>query len=117
MICLERRHFTDSVCKAQVSKKLGSKRFGPFLVVELIDKNAVCVDLPSHIRAHDVVHVDHTKLFREQPGEIANAKPVPAFDAQGHPFVEIGAVLAHRRRGKGFQFLASPKNAPTHDAE
>lgn len=65
------------------------------------------------------MHVEYTKLFVEKPREIAVDKPPAAqlhYDDHGDRVIEIGAILAHKRKHNTFYFLALPANAPTHYA-
>lgn len=43
MIWLDKRYITDAIYKIQTSKKLDSRRFGPFKILTLIGKNAVLI--------------------------------------------------------------------------
>ena len=111
--------FFDAYSKSQQSKKLTAKRFGPFCGHrELVGKNAVRLKLPDHFRNHPVVHVIHITLFFEQPSEIAALLPgrpelVPAID--GNEYI-VEEILAHRKKGRGYQFLTIWKRYPSHDA-
>lgn len=118
-VWLDRKYFTDSYSALQPSRKLNARRYGPFKVLELIGKNAVCLQFPTHMRAHNVVHVEHERRFHSQPTDISNNGPGPSqpfVDEHGDTVVEIGQILGHRKKGRGYQFLALPKGAPTHDA-
>ena len=115
---LNKTLFTDAYSKSQESEKLGAKRFGPFVVNEVIGRNAVRLELPDHFKIHPVVHVIHTTPFVEQPRDIAQPVehrplPVPTIEGDEHVVAEI---LKHRPRGRGFQFLTLMKGAPRHDA-
>ncbi len=110
--------FTDLYSKSQESPKLSSKRVGPFTITKLIGKNAVRLDLPDHFKIHPVVHVIHTTPFVEQPEDISQPviprpQPVPTVDGEEHV---VDKVLAHRKRGRGYQFLTQMKGEPDHDA-
>ena len=81
--------FTDAYSKSQDSDKLSAKRYGPFVVTEIIGRNAVRLDLPSHFRIHPVVHVIHTTPYVEQPRDIAHPvpsrpEPVPTVQGEEH---------------------------------
>ena len=111
--------FKDAYSKSQVSEKFTSRRFGPFTVTRVIGKNAVEVELPSHFRIHNVINVMHTVPHYEQPNEIAvetPVKPDPVPTNTGEEY-EVEAILRHRKKGSGFQFLTLMKGDPTHDAE
>lgn len=110
--------FIDAYSKSQESEKLSAKRFGPFIVKELIGRNAVRLELPDHFKIHPVVHVIHTTPYVEQPKDIAKpveTRPLPVPAVEGDEHVVEG-ILKHRPRGRGFQFLTLMKGAPLHDA-
>lgn len=110
---------TDVVYKLQTSKKLGVKRFGPFKILQLIGKNAIRLAPPTTVHAHDVVHVEHTKEFIEQPAEISGERPKVAelhLDNNGEQVINIVTILAHKVKRHQYYFLVLPRNAPTHHA-
>lgn len=77
------------------------------------------LDFPDNMRAHPVVHVEHTTKRKNQPKDIGLAipkRPVPVPDADGSLLHEVDSILAHRRRGKGYQWLTLMKGAPQHEA-
>ncbi len=109
----------DGYSKSQEFDKLSAKRFGPFTVLGLVGKNAVRLELPSHVKIHDVVNVMHTNPYSKQPSEISapilqRPDPIPAIE--GTEYV-VHEILKHRRRGREYQFLTLMKGDPTHDAE
>ena len=111
--------FKDAYSKSQVSDKLTSKRFGPFIVKRLIGKNAVEVDLPSHLKIHNVINVTHTMPYYDQPKDISSetrSRPDPVPADEGEEYV-VQAILSHRKKGSGFQFLTLMQGDPSHDAE
>jgi hypothetical protein len=111
--------FSDSYSRAQSSDMLTAKRYGLFVIQDLVGKNAVRLELPDQLKIHPVVHVIHTTPYPSQTPDIAvplpeKPAPVPAAlgDERG-----VEAILAHRRRGRGYQFLTLLKGTGTHDAE
>ena len=119
MVWINKSLFTDAYARAQVSDKLKARRFGPFAVKELIGKNALRLELPAHFKIHPVVHVIHTTPCVEQPSDIAPpipAQPEPVPGIEGNEY-EVEKILAHRKKGRGYQFLTLMKGSPTHDAE
>lgn len=119
LVWLSRTVFVDALSKHQPSEKLAAKRFGPFKIIQLIGKNAVRLDLPSHIRVHPVVHVEHTKRFYPQPSDISHqmTQPqAPIITADGSPEYVVDKIIAHRKRGKGFQWLTQMIGELQHDA-
>lgn len=116
-VWLNRTLFTDAYAKSQKSEKLSARRFGPFEVKELVGRNAVRLELPAHLKIHDVVHVSHNIPYEEQPRDIAlpiqlKPAPVPAIDGDEQV---VEKILQHRKRGRGFQFLTQMKGDPSHD--
>lgn len=118
-IYLSRKLFTDASSAVRPSQKLSVRRVGPFRVVEIINNNAVRIDLPPSYRIHPVIHVEHTARAYEQPLDIGKPVPPPSqpfIDITGEEVVEIERILSHRRKGRGWQFLALIRNAPLHEA-
>ena len=44
-------------------KKLKLIRYGPFKILEKIDENAFCLDLPAYMHIYSVVNSDCLRLF------------------------------------------------------
>lgn len=119
-VFISKKLFTPAASSIQPSKKLGIQRYGPFRILELIGKNAIRVDLPDSIRIHPVIHVEHTTRRRSQPDAIRTEEPTaaqPFTDEKGELVLEVSEILAHRKRGKGHQFLTLYKNSSLHEAE
>jgi len=117
-VWLNKTLFTDAYSKSQQSDKLSSKRVGPFMIKELIGKNALRLDLPEHFKIHPVVHVIHTMPFKEQPEDIRQEvapRPEPIPTIQGEEYI-VEKILGHRKKGRGYQFLTLWKGYPNHDA-
>ncbi len=100
--------FRDHYIRERPSNKLGSKRIGPFPIVELVGQNAVRLNLPATMRVHLVINVSHISPYYEQPDDIAVIRaeppPLPTISPLG-PEYEAEEILQHRRRGEGHQFL------------
>lgn len=82
-------------------------------------ENAVKVELLEHVQIHPVVHVSHTVPWHDQPRDIGKEvvePPAPVLMKYGDE-MEVEAILDHRRRGRGYQFLTLMKGQPRHDAE
>lgn len=66
--------------------------------------NAICIELPNSVRAHDVVHVEHTKSHYIQPPEIDqdhSSQTELYTDHNGYQVIEIGTIISYRLRGWG----------------
>ncbi len=90
--------FKDSYSKSQESDKLAAKGFSPFTTLDLVGKNAVRLDLPCHVKIHEVVNVMHTVPYSAQPTEIAAPvvpRPDPDPTVQGNEYV-VDKILKHR---------------------
>lgn len=116
---LSKRYFTDAISKTQKSKKLGVKRYGLFKIQKLVGKNAITLDLPNNMKCHPTIHVEHTSFYKSQPSEIGRiqeekSKIIPISRHQS--IVEVDKILAHRPRGKGYQWLTLLKGYPQHEA-
>lgn len=119
-VWISRSLFKDAVSKVQSSDKLGSKRFGPFYITELVGRNAVRLDFPSNMRLHPVVHVSHTTPHRSQPTSLSQPvtpRPDPVPDISGDLLFQVERILAHRKRGRGYQWLTLMTGSPQHEAE
>lgn len=119
-VYLSRKLFTDSSSTVRPSQKLSVRRIGPFTVLEIINKNAVRVDLPNNISIHPVIHVEHTARAFEQHVDIR--KPgapcaEPFLNHLGESVIVVNKILAHRRRGRGWAFLTHYENTPYQEAE
>ena len=103
--------------KSQESDKLSARRFGPFVIVKLIGKNALKLELPDHTKIHPVVHSSYTMPHQDQSAELAapvQPRPEPIQASDGEEY-EVEANLQHRKRGRGDQFLTMMEGEPTHD--
>ena len=119
-VWVSRKLFRDSYAKAQESSKLSARRFGPFRILELVGKNAVRLDFPSNIRTYPVVHVSHTKPNRAQPtdiGQPTRSTPLPVEESSAGSLYKVDRILAHRKRGRGYQWLTLLETSNTHDAQ
>ena len=88
----------DPYSKNQSSDKLKHNRLGPFRILELIDRSALCLDLPGHSRIHLVVNISHTSLYLAQPSDIRKplALPLPSVHSDYSDEYEPEYILAHR---------------------
>ena len=65
------------------------------------------------------MHVEHTKPYRKQPLNISNTPelvPTPIDVGGGKIEFKVKSILAHRKRGRGWQFLTLMENEADHDA-
>lgn len=108
----------DPFYRQLISEKLRAKKIGTFPISSLVGRNAVSLDLPNAIRAHSVINVSHNYPYLAKPFETSEPipdPPEPIFGSEG-PEKLFNKVMAHRTRGRGWQFLVSWKNEPDHEA-
>ncbi len=111
--------FMDSYSKEQPSDKLKARRYDPFEIISKVVKNALKLNLPNNIKIHPVVHVSNTTPQHDQPADIGRQleeAPSPVPTKYGDEFV-VEAILGHRKRGRGYQFLTLMRGVPEYDAE
>lgn len=119
-VWISHKLFKDSYSNAQKSSKLAARRYGPFRIMQIVGRNAVRLELPRHIRIHPVIHVSHTKPHQDQPpyiAQTARSVPVPVDATAEIPLFKVDRILAHRKRGRGFQWLTLMQNSSTHEAQ
>lgn len=120
LVSLDNVLFKYAIARHQQSSKLGARCFGPFEVQALIGKSAVRLKLPEGARVHLAVHVGHTRPYHTQPNNVAaeaflRSPPVHWDDGQLECIAED--IIAHRKRGRIYQFLTLMKEAPWHEVK
>ena len=119
-IWLDKELFTDVIAKAQRSKKLHARRFGPFEVRELIGKNAIRLDLPPSVKIHPVVHVLNTTPCYDQSEDVSQPvlpRPDPVPDAEGNLLFQVRYILKLQKRVGQYHFLTLLEGMPCHEAQ
>lgn len=64
-IWLNSRYFSDPEQERRSKNRPHAKRFGPLRILELVDRNAVRLDLSAVMKIHPVVHEEHTRMAIE----------------------------------------------------
>ena len=83
--------------------KLGQWFVGLFKVLLHVGKTAYKLDLQGRFTGvHNVFHV--SQLKPHQPGGTSE-EPPPSVEVEGEPQFEVEALLKHRARGRGRQYL------------
>ena len=86
--------------KVKGTRKLLPKRYGPFKITERIGPVAYWLDLPSHMKIHNVFHIDLLTPYRvTQEYGIAYERPPPILEASEEEY-EIEAIRDMRRHVK-----------------
>jgi hypothetical protein len=89
--------------RSKSSDNLTAKWYGPFVIQELVRKNAVRLEFPDQLKMHPVVRVIHTTPYRSQPPDIAmilpeKQAPVPAVFGDEHEVeANIGSLSTRSR--------------------
>ena len=101
------------------SRKLAPKRYGPFTITKKISSVAYRLDLPSHMRIHDVFHIDLLSPFVETRQFGPPFLPPPPDLVDGHEEQEVEAILDVQRSGqrREFQYLIKWKGFPSSENE
>lgn len=95
---------TVLAANAQPSARLGVQRYGPFCIIELIQKNSVPVKLPYSIRIRPVIYVEHTLRRQRQPNDLIDEESEPAkpfIDDKGELVVKVDKTISHRKKSVG----------------
>lgn len=119
-VWLSKDYFTDAVAMIQESRTLGVKKYGPFVITDMIRKNVVRLSFPTNTRCHPVLHIEHTLRFLEYPSDIAAAMVerltlLPASDTLS--WIEFEKISSPWRQGKRYHWLALPRGASQPDAQ
>ena len=97
------------------SKKLAPRRYGPFTIQEKISPVAYRINLPAHMRIHNVFHIDLLTPFHatEVYGE---AYPQPPPDLiEGEEEYEVEDIIADRTHRRIRQYLIKWKGYPSSE--
>jgi hypothetical protein len=81
--------------------KLMPKWIGPFPIEDVIGKGAYRLTLPPHMKAHNVFNVVNLKLFHSD----GRLQPPPPVLVDGEEEFTIDHLVAHRPRGRTFEYL------------
>ena len=100
--------------------KLAKRYYGPFQVLERINKIAYRLKLPSHWQIHNAVHVSLLKPYKGPPPTEPIQEDPPDFD-QEEEILQPKIILRHEdkllRNGKILRnYLVIFKNYPFEDA-
>jgi hypothetical protein len=81
--------FLDPPTATGTRRKLGSKFYGPYEVMEARSDVVYKLDLPPHLRHHRVIHIEHLKPYTgPHPTTLLNPPPPDIIDGEEHHHVE-----------------------------
>ena len=97
------------------SKKIAPKRLGPFEITDEVGSRAYRLALPTQWRIHNVFHASLLSPFKETDEHgTAFSEPPPDIINDEEEW-EVEAIIAHRRRGRGYQYLTHFKGYPSSE--
>jgi hypothetical protein len=101
------------------TRKLAPRRYGPFTIVKKISSVAYQLDLPTHMKIHDVFHIDLLTPYKETEQYGPAYTPPPPDIIDGHEEQEVEAILDVRRKGqnRNWQYLIKWKGYPSSENE
>jgi hypothetical protein len=87
------------------SRKMASKREGPFEIEEVLGPVTYKLILPQQWRIHPVFHATLLSPYRETPAHGPNFPQPPPDRVQGEEQYEVEAILAHKQTRGELQYL------------
>src|ERR1700689_1018348 len=69
LVLVNADHVLEDWEKQRPTRKLGSKKIGPFRITEVISDTAYKVRLPSTMKAYSVFHISLLEKYIETPSE------------------------------------------------
>lgn len=98
-------------------KKLAPKREGPFVIDEVFSRLVYKLKLPRQWRVHPVFHASLLSPYNETHEHGDNYKRPPPDLIDGEEEQEIEAIINHRSRRSGKQYLVTWLGFPTEENE
>jgi hypothetical protein len=101
------------------TRKLAPKRYGPFNVSQKILPVAYRLDLPAHMKVHNVFHIDLLTPYKETEQYGLAYTPPPPDLIDGHEEQEVEAILDVRQKGRSraLQYLIKWEGFPMSENE
>ena len=97
------------------SKKLAPRRYGPFTIKEKISSVAYRINLPQHMKIHNVFHVDLLSPYHETDSyEEAFPQPPPDL-IEGQEEYEVEEIISDRMIRRKCQYLVKWKGYPSSE--
>jgi hypothetical protein len=97
------------------SKKLAPRRYGPFTIKEKISPVAYRINLPNHMKIHNVFHIDLLTPFH-QSDNYGEAFPQPPPDLiEGEEEYEVEEIISDRTIRRKRQYLVKWNGYPSSE--
>jgi hypothetical protein len=97
--------------------KTGTTTIWTLHIVKKISSVAYQLDLPTHMKIHDVFHIDLLTPYKEMEQYGPAYTPPPPDIIDGHEEQEVEAILDVRRKGqnRNWQYLIKWKGYPSSE--
>lgn len=115
---LSAKHIHPQWIQGRTSRKLQTRYYGPFTVKQKVSEHAYLLDLPTTLRIHPVINIQHLAPFNESPEQFqgrTQAAP-PPIDIDGEEEYLIKSILNHRIHRRQQQFLVQWEGYADHDS-
>jgi len=106
LVMLNSKHITTQ----RPSKKLDSKRLGPFKIIERINDVAFRLALPTTMKIHDVFHVSLLEKYTPSAIPGRTIEPPPPVVVDDSLEYEVESILDSRIRNRQLQYLVHWKD-------
>ena len=97
------------------SRKLAPKREGPFEIAEVMGPVTYKLKLPNQWRIHPVFHASLLSPYHETDTHGPNFPQPPPDLIEGEEQYEVELIAAHRKRGRGNQYLVKWTGYPSSE--
>ena len=99
------------------SAKLDYKKVGPFRIVDIINENALRLEIPPTWKIHNVFHVSLLEKFIKNPFPNRDQEPknIPPVIIHGSPEYEVDYIVASRKRRNRTEYLIHWKGYGMHE--
>ena len=97
------------------TKKLAPKQEGPFAIKEVLTPLSYRLDLPKQWRIHPVFHAALLTPYKETETHGPNFLNPPPNLIEGEKEYEVEAIIAHKKKGRGYYFLVQWKGYPSSE--
>ena len=87
------------------AKKFAPRRIGPFKITDIVNDNAIRVELPKNLKIHNVFNVSQITPYKESTIEGQKKKPLPPIEVQGEEEYIVERILDSRQYYGKLQYL------------